>query len=594
MPLNLALVIDRSGSMHGEKLHFAKQAAAHVIDLLDQQDRAAIVIYDNEVEVLMQSQFLTEKVKHEAKAKIMGIQSRGSTFLYGGWLEGCRQIAETISKQSFNRTLLLTDGLANVGLRDVSAISMHAQELFSRNISTSCFGVGADYDEHMLEAIANHGGGNFHFLETVNAIPHVFEREFDEIISIVLKEVRVALTLPAHVEAKVSAGWRAEGNSGQFSIYLGSLVAEQKQRLYLRLSNLIGADEAPMHIPVKATGLDADQKEHTADAELVFKVVPESEEAAVKPDAELMERFAVVDLADQANEALKRERAGDRIGSAALMQEALSKHQDFVSDHTAEKYHLMTEELRFGYDALERKRRHYQEYQNKRGGQAIRDYQINFVAGVPLARIEGYSVFIDTAAPSSIAEFPDWLFMNEAFKIQGEDHGMTCSQLSQELGISVDMMLAMDILHHLHMRINPVQGLVQFSRQALRSSGMRLPVLTGETPPHVMLKIGKQDISMRLVTGLKFNYVPERFVVGLNQVSTVGDRLPGGEGFQTHLYKLPLPVGSRVLSLNCGVVPKSLRSALGLGENEGVLGADLLQSLPITLAFPDGEMILYI
>lgn len=75
-----------------------------------------------------------------------------------------------------------------------------------------------------------------------------------------------------------------------------------------------------MHIPVKATGLDADQKEHTADAELVFKVVPESEEAAVKPDAELMERFAVVDLADQANEALKRERAGDRIGSAALMQ----------------------------------------------------------------------------------------------------------------------------------------------------------------------------------------------------------------------------------------------------------------------------------
>ena len=108
MPLNLALMIDRSGSMHGEKLHFAKQAAAHVIDLLDQQDRAAIVIYDNEVEVLMQSQFLTEKVKHEAKAKIMGIQSRGSTFLYGGWLEGCRQIAETINQTILQLYLLLT------------------------------------------------------------------------------------------------------------------------------------------------------------------------------------------------------------------------------------------------------------------------------------------------------------------------------------------------------------------------------------------------------------------------------------------------------------------------------------------------------
>jgi Ca-activated chloride channel family protein len=63
VPLNLALVIDRSGSKHGEKLHFVKEAAAHVIDLLTEQDRAAVVIYDNQVETLMSSQFITDNVK---------------------------------------------------------------------------------------------------------------------------------------------------------------------------------------------------------------------------------------------------------------------------------------------------------------------------------------------------------------------------------------------------------------------------------------------------------------------------------------------------------------------------------------------------
>jgi Ca-activated chloride channel homolog len=592
MPLNLALVIDRSGSMHGEKLHFVKQAAAHVIDLLNTGDRAAVVIYDNDVELLMASQFLTDQVKRELKSKIMKIQTGGSTFLYGGWLAGCREAAEAISEKSFNRTLLLTDGLANVGVRDVGTIAMHAQELFTRQISTSCFGVGSDYDEHMLESIANHGGGSFHFLETVNAIPLVFEREFDEIISVVLKDVRVVLTLPANVKAKVSASWHVEQSGQQLTIFLGSLVADQSQYLYLQLANLEGSGKDELSIPVTVSGTDRDQVEHQIETRLTLTSVPDPEEAAAIQDADLMKRFALVDLADKANEALKMERAGDRVGSSRMVQNGLHMHSPNISEDTLEKYQMMSDQMSVGYDALERKRRHFEEYQSKRGMQFIRDYHLSFAAGVPLASIEGKTVLINSAAPNSFAVSPEWLFLNQVFKLPAESQGMSCEQLSKALGTRVDVMLGMDVLRELHVRINPAQGVIQFSRRSFRSSGVRVPILADRLPYAVALKLGDGQIRLRLVTVLKLNYIPAEMAEGLQEIGRATDGLPVGLEFTTTLYQQPLTLGNQRLTINCGTVPDALKGTLGLEQDEGVLGADLLQTVPVTLAFPDGEMIL--
>ena len=590
IPLNLALVIDRSGSMHGEKLHFVKEAAAHVIDLLGADDRAAIIIYDDKVETLLESQLLTEAVKREAKAKIRGIRSGGSTFLYGGWLAGCREASEAIREESFNRTLLLTDGLANVGVRDVGTISMHAQELFTRHISTSCFGVGHDYDEHMLESIANHGGGSFHFLETVNAIPLVFEREFDEIISVTLRDVQLALTLPAKAQAKVSAGWRAKREGDRLTVFLGSLMAGQSQPVYLQLSNLEAPKGGELPIPVRLTGVDGDQVEHIIESTLTFTVVPAAEEAAAAQDADLMGRFALVDLADKASEALKMERAGDRVGSSRMMRNTLQSHGESISEDTFDKYQMMSEQMSVGYDSLERKRRHFQEYQSKRGWQSIRDYRLGFEAGVPMAYIEGKAVLINTAAPTSIADLPEWLFLNQVYQFPHESKGMTCEGLSRALGTRVDVMLGMDILGSLHLRLNTTQGVIQFSREPFRSSGVHLPLQVAPVPPAVRVTIGGEAMTLRLLTALKLNYIPAQMAVGLSEVGSASDRLPLGLAFTTPLYKLPISLDQHTLPLYFGVAP----DALPLEAGEGALGADLLQSLPVTLAFPDGEMIVYV
>lgn len=164
-PLNLALVLDRSGSMRGDKLRFVQQAACHVLDLLDERDRVAVVAYDDQVTVVAPGEKVTERTRATLQTRIRSLQSGRQTNLSGGWLTGCREVAEQHMPDGVNRALLLTDGLANCGITDVEALMQHAHELRQRGVSTATFGVGLDFNEHLLEALAEQGGGRFYYID---------------------------------------------------------------------------------------------------------------------------------------------------------------------------------------------------------------------------------------------------------------------------------------------------------------------------------------------------------------------------------------------------------------------------------------------
>ena len=175
-PLNLSLVIDRSGSMSGHPLEMARQAAQAGIRLLEPHDRVSVVIFDDEVETLIPSQQVTDKEK--LCREIERITSGGSTALHAGWLDGATQVAQHPDERALNRVLLLSDGQANVGKIRVNEIVPDVRGLTARQVSTSTMGLGRDYDEDLLRGMAEAGDGNFEHIEHSSQLPGFFESEF--------------------------------------------------------------------------------------------------------------------------------------------------------------------------------------------------------------------------------------------------------------------------------------------------------------------------------------------------------------------------------------------------------------------------------
>lgn len=189
--LNLGLVLDRSGSMGGEKMERARQSAAYCIDQLLPTDRLSLVIFDDRIEVLIPSQCAENK--QALKEQLAQIHARNSTALHEAWVRGGMQVSEHLTDGAINRVLLITDGLANVGLTNTDEIVTQAMGLFKRGVSTSTIGIGDDFNEDLLLPMAQGAGGNAWHVRAAEDMQRIFTVELEGLIAQVAHTVTLGL-----------------------------------------------------------------------------------------------------------------------------------------------------------------------------------------------------------------------------------------------------------------------------------------------------------------------------------------------------------------------------------------------------------------
>jgi Ca-activated chloride channel family protein len=234
-PVNLAFVLDRSGSMSGQKIELAKRAIETAVDRLLPSDRFSVVCYDDRIDVVVEGTTASREAKTNAIDRLRAIDARGSTNLAGGWLRGAEQVALEMASAGVNRVLVLTDGLANVGITDPGELAGHARELRARGVTTSTFGVGEDFDEGLLQSMADAGGGHFHFIASAAQIQDHIATEVGELLQVVARDTVLEITAPETLEVGTLSPYAIERRGSRHHVLLGDLVAEQRLEVVLRV-----------------------------------------------------------------------------------------------------------------------------------------------------------------------------------------------------------------------------------------------------------------------------------------------------------------------------------------------------------------------
>ena len=191
IPLNLSIVLDRSGSMAGDKLEAARDAAAMLIQRLHPDDTVSVVAYDDDVTTVAEP--ATGRDQHGLPTQIQTIEPGGSTNLSGGWLRGRELVARGKREGGVNRVMLLTDGLANVGITDPTQLLGLCRTACGAGITTTTIGFGADYDEKLLRGMADAGGASTWYIERPDQAADVFAEELEGLLTLCAQTVSVEI-----------------------------------------------------------------------------------------------------------------------------------------------------------------------------------------------------------------------------------------------------------------------------------------------------------------------------------------------------------------------------------------------------------------
>ena len=323
--LNLSLVLDRSGSMEGEKMIRAREAAMFCVEQMLATDRLSVVTFDDRIEVLFPSEPVTNK--QAMKDLISRVTARNSTALQEAWVRGGLTVSERLLDQGINRVVLITDGLANVGVTNTDEIVTQAQGLFQRGVSTSTIGIGADFNEDLLMPMAQAGGGNAWHVVEPDDMQHIFQIELEGLIAQFAHTVSLSL-IPADGVRVVDVLNDFElTDTGRYR--LPNLQAGSPLNIVVQLrvgAHEIGTQMRLLDLRLGFTPQEAKNAEVLKQAHTV-EFATETEVERSPLNDEVIKTVQFLMNARARNEAMKRMDRGDYDGAQAVLASAYGSTQ---------------------------------------------------------------------------------------------------------------------------------------------------------------------------------------------------------------------------------------------------------------------------
>ncbi len=318
-PVNVALVIDTSGSMEGQPIADARKASLAMIDALSPGDRLAVVAFHSKEEILLPSTELEDADRAELRRRIEAMRAQGTTDMARGLRVGLDEVKAHLDPKGINRVVLLGDGVPN----DAGPITGIAQEAGSSGITVTALGLGPDYDETLMGQVAQLSGGRFHYVEDSAQVATFFQNEVLRLQGVYAKNATVALTPGPGVRVEGVLGQQVSFSGATAQVSLGDLSKGETRDLVVRLAIAGKKPGAPVELLDAVMTFDDVIGGAGRVERRVFLGARSSADAAEiasgrNPDVELS--AAIVEAAATTVTALEAVRAGQNVRAREMLE----------------------------------------------------------------------------------------------------------------------------------------------------------------------------------------------------------------------------------------------------------------------------------
>jgi Ca-activated chloride channel family protein len=321
-PVNVALVLDKSGSMQGDRIAAAREAARLALERLSAEDWVSVVTFNHAVDVVLPSQHLRDQ--SDVRRRIDSIMAGGTTAIHAGVSEGGRQVSEHFDGKRVNRVILMSDGQANVGPSSPKELAELGRRLASKGITVTTIGLGLDYNEDLMARLASASDGNHAFAKTPADLVRFFNLEFGDALSITAQEIEIEIDIETGFKPKRVLSREADISGQTVKVKLNSMQLDNERYVVVELETDGQLPVGPRRVGQAKVGyIDIDTGAKTeVRATIDGRITDQPQEAAASLNKTVSAQVATQIAVEETRRAIDLRDKGDVTGAKGVLDNA--------------------------------------------------------------------------------------------------------------------------------------------------------------------------------------------------------------------------------------------------------------------------------